>query len=58
MKTRKLGGFVFLILGVASIVVIMKMQYFSDMLGLSLKFVYIIPAFCLIAIYYFFKRNK
>jgi hypothetical protein len=58
MKTRKLLGYIFLVLGVASIVVIIKMQYFSDMLGLSLKFVYIIPTVCLIAIYYLFKRNK
>ncbi|MFT4850960.1 MAG: hypothetical protein ACI83B_003522 [Sediminicola sp.] len=58
MKTRKLLGYIFLVLGVASIVVIIKMQYFNDMLGISLKFVYIIPTACLIAIYYFFKRNK
>ncbi|MGK0487982.1 MAG: hypothetical protein ACJAXB_001163 [Candidatus Endobugula sp.] len=50
MKTRKLLGYFFLILGVASIVVIIKMQYFNNMLGISLKLVYIIPTVCLIAI--------
>ena len=56
MNTRKLLGFVFLILGLVSLLTIVLMPK-NESTAVYFKLVYIIPPFCLIVSYFAFKRK-
>jgi len=57
MNKRKLLGFIFIILGLASVLTIVLMPNDKSN-AIYVKLAYIIPPFCLLASYFTFRRKK